>query len=192
MKTSDFCSLDSAGGVYLSLLVICRYLIMSKFRTSSVLFLLGLMTFPAGSQAANASATLVASRGEVKASSAGVDRVLTQGSAVFVEDQVITGDKSFAILQFIDGAKVTVRPKSKIIIEQYVFNGGDEDAATLNLVEGGLRIITGAMTKTHPESYKVKTPVALMGVRGTEFAIMLCGDHICDEKEIPDEEAITD
>ena len=87
-------------------------------------------------------------------------------------------------------AKVTVRPNSIIVIDQYVFNGGDEDAATLNLLEGGLRIITGAMAKSKPESYKVKTPVALMGVRGTEFAIMLCGDQICDEEEEAKEDSI--
>jgi len=136
-----------------------------------------------GLQAADSSATLVASRGEVKAVTSGVERSMTQGDSVYVEDQVTTGDRSFAILQFIDGAKVTVRPNSKIMIEQYVFNGGDEDAATLNLMVGGLRIITGAMAKTKPESYKLKTPVALMGVRGTEFAVMLCGDQICDEEE---------
>ena len=156
---------------------------MTSDRRLLVFFLCGLITFTTGLQAADGTATLVASRGEVTASTSGTQRSLTQGDPVFVEDQVATGDKSFAILQFIDGAKVTVRPNSKIVIDQYIFNGGDEDAATLNLLEGGLRIITGAMAKSKPESYKVKTPVALMGVRGTEFAIMLCGDQICDEEE---------
>lgn len=156
---------------------------LKKLTVLMPILTMGLVMFATGLQAADGTATLVASRGEVKASTAGAERALTQGDAVFVEDHVMTGDKSFAILQFIDGAKVTVRPNSKIIIEEYVFNGGDQDAATLSLVEGGLRIITGAMAKTQPESYKVKTPTALMGVRGTEFAIMLCGDQICDEEE---------
>ena len=159
---------------------------MSAYRKFSILFLTGLLIFTSGLQAADGTATLVASHGEVMAISANVERSLTQGDPVYVEDQVITGDKSFAMLQFIDGAIVTVRPHSKIIIEQYVFNGGDEDAALLNLMEGGLRIITGAITKSRPESYKVKTPVALMGVRGTEFAIMLCDGQICDQEERED------
>ena len=163
---------------------------MSIYRKSLALILLGMVTCIPGLQAADSTAMLVASRGEVTASTADIERVLTQGDPVFVEDQVTTGDKSFAILQFIDGAKVTVRPNSKLIIDQYVFNGGDQDAATLNLLEGGLRIITGAMAKTQPESYKVKTPVALMGVRGTEFAIMLCGDQICEEEEETSEEEV--
>ncbi len=163
---------------------------MSTHRKSMALILLGMIICVSGLQAADSAAMLVASRGEVTASSADIERVLTQGDPVFVEDLVTTGDKSFAILQFIDGAKVTVRPNSKLIIDQYVFTGGDQDAATLNLLEGGLRIITGAMAKTQPESYKVKTPVALMGVRGTEFAIMLCSDQICEEEEDTSEEGV--
>ncbi len=158
---------------------------MIRYRIFTTLFLTGLMVFATGLQAADGTATLVASRGEVHAISSDTERVLAQGDSVFVADQVTTGDKSFAILQFIDGAKVTIRPNSQMLIEQYVFNGGDEDAATLNLMKGGLRIITGAMAKVQPESYKVKTPVALMGVRGTEFAIMLCDDQICEEDDAP-------
>jgi hypothetical protein len=40
------------------------------------------------------------------------------------------------------------------------------------------------MAKTHPENYKVRTPVALMGVRGTEFSIQLCGDQLCAEDQM--------
>ena len=132
----------------------------------------------------DSSATVVVSRGMVNAASSGDERVLGQGDSVFVSDTVTTGDKSFAVLQFIDGAKVTVRPNSTMLIEEYAYTGSDQDQARLNLLEGGLRVITGAMAKSHPDHYKVKTPVALMGVRGTEFAIMLCGDKICDEAEI--------
>ncbi len=131
--------------------------------------------------AADNSGIVVASRGTVTAEAGGESRALKQGDQIFVEDRISTGDKSFAVLQFVDGAKVTVRPNSSVIVEQYAYNGEGDDEGTLNLVEGGLRIITGAMAKSNPESYKVRTPVALMGVRGTEFAVMLCGDKICEE-----------
>ena len=89
------------------------------------------------------------------------------------------------MLQFVDGAKVTVRPNSAILIEDYVYNGNAQDTATLSLISGGLRVITGAISKSNPENYKVRTPVALMGVRGTEFAVMLCGDDVCGDSETP-------
>ena len=126
---------------------------------------------------------VVASRGEVIAMSNGGSRELKQGDFVYVNDEILTSNRSFAVLQFTDGAKVTVRPDSTLIIEQYLYAGNATDEATLNLVSGGLRVITGAMAKTNPENYKVRTPVALMGVRGTEFSIYLCGDTVCNEND---------
>ena len=136
--------------------------------------------------AQDSSGMVVASRGEVIALSNGGSRELKQGDFIYVNDEIMTSNRSFAVLQFEDGAKVTVRPDSTMIIESYLYNGDDGDEATLSLVEGGLRVITGAMAKSNPENYKVRTPVALMGVRGTEFSIMLCGDEVCAEDQLAD------
>jgi hypothetical protein len=154
---------------------------MRSLHIQRILIAGALLAVAVSANAADPTATIVAARGNVSAVSGDVERTLGNGDTVFVSDQVVTAEKSFAVLQFVDGAKVTVRPNSAMVIEEYVFNGGDQDAATLSLVEGGLRVITGAMAKTHPENYKVKTPVALMGVRGTEFAVMLCGDEVCEQ-----------
>ena len=134
--------------------------------------------------AQDSSGMVVASRGVVVAISDGESRELKQGDFIYVSDEIVTSNRSFAVVQFEDGAKVTVRPNTTLIIESYLYNGDGDDEATLNLVEGGLRVITGALAKTNPDKYKVRTPVALMGVRGTEFSVMLCGDQICGEDEM--------
>ena len=152
--------------------------------TSRILASLILVTVLAGpvvAQDQDSSGMVVASRGEVIALSNGGSRELKQGDFIYVNDEIMTTNRSFVVLQFEDGAKVTVRPDSTLIIEQYLYNGDAGDAAELNLVSGGLRVITGAMAKNNPENYKVRTPVALMGVRGTEFSVILCGEGVCDE-----------
>ena len=136
---------------------------------------------PVLAQDQDSSGMVVASRGEVIALSNGGSRELKQGDFIYVNDEIMTTNRSFVVLQFEDGAKVTVRPDSTLIIEQYLYNGDVGDEAELNLVSGGLRVITGAMAKNNPENYKVRTPVALMGVRGTEFSVILCGEGVCDE-----------
>ena len=155
-----------------------------KGRILGILVLIGALATSPLAIAQDSSGMVVASRGEVIAMSNGGSRELKQGDFVYVNDEIMTSNRSFAVLQFTDGAKVTVRPDSTMIIEQYLYAGNDSDEATLNLVEGGLRVITGAMAKTNPENYKVRTPVALMGVRGTEFSIMLCGDEVCAEDQL--------
>ena len=155
-----------------------------KGRILGILVLIGALATSPLAIAQDSSGMVVASRGEVIAMSNGGSRELKQGDFVYVHDEIMTSNRSFAVLQFTDGAKVTVRPDSTMIIEQYLYAGNDSDEATLNLVEGGLRVITGAMAKSNPENYKVRTPVALMGVRGTEFSIMLCGDEVCAEDQM--------
>ena len=148
------------------------------------LLLLALLSGPVVAQDQDSTGMVVASRGEVIALATGGSRLLKQGDFIYVSDEIITSNRSFAVLQFEDGAKVTVRPDSTLIIESYIYNGDGGDEATLSLVEGGLRVITGAMAKTNPETYKVRTPVALMGVRGTEFSVQRCGDELCAEDEL--------
>lgn len=113
-------------------------------------------------------AQVVALRGTVTSNTI----VLQQGSPINVGDRLIAEDKSFAVLQFVDGAKLTLRPDSELYIEEYSYMQG-ADEGRFDLVSGGLRIITGAIAKSDPEQYTLKTPVALMGVRGTEFSIQL-------------------
>lgn len=94
---------------------------------------------------------------------------ILQGSMVYVGDEISTADKSFIVIQLVDGAKLTVRPDTTVTIKSY-----STDTAEINLVTGGLRMITGGIAKTNPEKYTISTPVALLGVRGTEFSIQLC------------------
>ena len=156
----------------------------TKGRILASFVLVAVLAGPVVAQDQDSSGMVVASRGEVIALSNGGSRELKQGDFIYVNDEIMTTNRSFVVLQFEDGAKVTVRPDSTLIIETYLYNGDAGDAAELNLVSGGLRVITGAMAKNNPENYKVRTPVALMGVRGTEFSVMLCGDEVCAEDEM--------
>lgn len=125
-------------------------------------------------QAADSAGTVVAFKGQVEAiDAAGTSRELRKNDAVNVGDTVRTGAGGYVVIEFVDGAKATVRPSSEIKIDQYAYGTGD-DGAVMSLVKGGLRAITGSIAQNQPESYKVKTNVATLGVRGTEFALRLC------------------
>jgi hypothetical protein len=130
-----------------------------------IILIAGLAGFATQAFASEAKGLVVASRGTVIATGAADSRELKQGDEIFVEDEIMTGPKSFAVLQFLDGAKVTVKPNSEIVIEDYVYNGNADDKATLSLVSGGLRVIR-RHGQNSPENYRVETPV-LDGVRGT-------------------------
>ena len=147
-------------------------------------FVQGLLVFASSFAVAGGNSGMVlTSRGTVTAEISGEQRPLQQGDDIFVNERILTGDKSFVVLQFVDGAKVTLLANSAMVIEKYLYYESEQDVAILSLEAGGLRINSGAMAKSNPGSYKVRTPVALMVVRGSEFAMMLCGDRICTEDE---------
>ena len=82
---------------------------------------------------------------------------LAKGDSVLDDDTVATGDASRAQLLLLDGAKLAIRPNSRLRIDEYVFQGapatetsaavvsttGDRSVSTL--IKGGFRTITCAI-----------------------------------------------
>jgi hypothetical protein len=109
---------------------------------------------------------------------------LAKGDAVLVEDFVVTGDASRAQLLMTDGARVALRPNSRLRIDEYVYTPvapgtamvttSDDNSSVISLVKGGFRTITGAIGKENPSDYQVRTAVGVLGIRGTDFAVLLC------------------
>ena len=122
---------------------------------------------------------IVAAKGTVTVNTDNESRVVKQGDNIFTHDIVEAYDKSFAVIQLSDGSKVTVRPRSSVEVEDYSYQSDNTDRVALNLLSGGLRVITGVVAKTNPENYTVQTNVALLGVRGTEFSVEICGTELC-------------
>lgn len=152
--------------------------IVSQIKSIRVVaaLILGMFFLPISTSAATTAGTIIAFKGEVTATdSQGTLRSLVNSDSISVGDVVRTGVGSYVVIEFIDGAKATIRPESEIVIDRYAF-GTEDDGALMNLVKGGLRAVTGQIAKKEPESYKIKTNIATLGVRGTEFAIRICDD----------------
>ncbi|MEE8425950.1 MAG: FecR family protein [Woeseiaceae bacterium] len=110
---------------------------------------------------------------------------LMKGDSVLANDTIITGAASRAQLLMIDGAKIAIRPDSRIVIEEYAYAAAasgtgsatvssSDDSSVIRLVKGGFRSITGAIGKENPSNYEVRTAVGVLGIRGTDFAVLFC------------------
>jgi len=92
------------------------------------------------------------------------------GQALFEGDRLITGPDAMALLVFSDDARVSLRADSELRIIRYrVAAAGQSADLRLELVKGAMRQISGASMKREPERYRLNTPVAAIGVRGTDF-----------------------
>lgn len=95
---------------------------------------------------------------------------LYRGASVLVGDQLRTGNNARLKLRMIDGTDIALGENSEFIVRAYELNTeAGIGRAALELTRGFFRAITGKITKLRENSFQVKTPLAVIGVRGTDF-----------------------
>ncbi len=100
----------------------------------------------------------------------GGSRALSVGDAVEQSQVVHTGPDSEAVVRFADNALMIVRPGTQIRITTYRYRENDPaNTSLIRLVRGGMRFITGLTGKLNHQSVRFDTPVATIGIRGTDF-----------------------
>ncbi len=114
---------------------------------------------------------------------------LRKGDLLEEGDIVITGNRARAQLLMIDGARIAVRANTRLELEIYqldgprasaIASGVAEGEVSMNLLKGGLRTITGAIGKADHDDYTLRTPVATLGIRGTEHETRHCAGDCGD------------
>ncbi len=108
-------------------------------------------------------------------------RLIGKGGVINKGEVLKTGSKSFAIIQLGDDTKMTLRPGSSFAVEKMTAKKSSKAQALLRLFRGGLRAVTGFISKFNPNGYKIRTSVATIGIRGTKFDARLCADD-CDRE----------
>jgi hypothetical protein len=127
---------------------------------------------------------VVFARGAVSAQSlAGEIRVLGKQAPIYQGDVITTGPKSFSVIKMIDDSRISVRPDTVFSFKNYSLKE-NEESAVMQLFKGGLRAISGLISKRNPEAFKLNTAVATIGIRGTDFDVRLCEvDCAIDEQK---------
>lgn len=103
----------------------------------------------------------------------GVARVLERGSPIKVGDKIETGEGGHVHIRFVDGGRLSVRPSSRLQVENY---GRSTDQPALmaikfRLDEGVVRSITGSWGEAARDRFRLNTPVAAIGIKGTDFVV---------------------
>ncbi len=126
--------------------------------------------------------------GEVVAQTrSGEQRVLLTGSRVFDGDRLITGEDSQVTLKMADGAILYLYHDTEFVIEAYEYlPESTVGKSVYKLVRGGLRSVTGVISNRKNDRYQLKTPVATIGIRGTDYLVRLCGSEDCAGDAIGD------
>ena len=97
---------------------------------------------------------------------------LAVGSPVHRQGIVETGPEGRAELVFLDASRLTLGAGAQVEIDELVYDARPDSRRreqALRVVAGTFRFVSGAIGKQVPAAVAVWTPVATIGIRGTEF-----------------------
>jgi hypothetical protein len=100
-------------------------------------------------------------------------REIRAGTVIHATDRIQTESNGHVHIRFIDQALVSVRPDSRLEIVRYEYNADQPQLSTikLQLDEGVTRSISGRGASAARERFRLNTPIAAIGVRGTDFVV---------------------
>ena len=100
------------------------------------------------------------------------------GDVLFIKDVIETGSDGGIGITFIDNTVFSAGPSSQIALDEFQFDSNDFRGAMLaDMRQGTLAVVSGDIARSTPGAMKIKTPTAILGVRGTTFAIQVYGDR---------------
>lgn len=159
-----------------------------KFWSWLMLFLASL----AMATAAMADGTLLSVTGTVHVQKVfGGIRIVGPGSVLKAGETISVESGSSAHIRFTDGSELFLKPGTRIKLDKYnyVESQPENDVISYNLVQGGLRAISGAIGKRgNKDAYQAQTASGTIGIRGTQFYVISC-ETGCPEilNELPPE-----
>lgn len=107
-------------------------------------------------------------------------RGLKNGDPVFKDDLFETGPGAKLLITLTDATKLTLGADAEVVIDAFVYNpNGGANTAALRVTAGAMRLVAGALEKAGgPQAIQVATPVATIGIRGTDFFVEQDGGHL--------------
>jgi hypothetical protein len=98
----------------------------------------------------------------------GQARIAHIGDAVEEGDTISTGADGELQMLTEDQGFIAVRPNTRLKVEAYRANGDAEDTSVLSLLSGTFRSITGWIGTFNRSNYQIRTPTAVIAIRGTD------------------------
>lgn len=90
------------------------------------------------------------------------------GSKIFEGQTINTGQDGEVHVVTEDGGIIAVRPNTVFRVDEYKAEGNSTDKIFMSLLKGTVRSITGWVGKYDHSAYRITTPTATIGVRGTD------------------------
>jgi len=100
------------------------------------------------------------------------------GVTLFVSDVIETGPDGAIGITFVDNTVFSTGPNSQLALDAFEFDSNNFRGSMLaDMRQGTLAVVSGDIPRSSPGALKIKTPTAVLGVRGTTFAVLVYGER---------------
>jgi hypothetical protein len=99
------------------------------------------------------------------------------GDPVYTKDIVETGEHGSVGITFVDNSVFSTGPNSQIGLDEFRFDPATGGEMHASMPRGTLSVVSGEITRKSPGALKITTPTAVLGVRGTTFAVQVVGER---------------
>ena len=111
-------------------------------------------------------------KGAVTIERGGQAQPATVGARLQTSDVVKTGVDGSVGINMSDNSLLSLGPNSTLSLDRYEFDSTtNQGAFDASLRKGSLAVVSGRIAKQSPDAMTVRTPYAVLGVRGTEFVV---------------------
>jgi len=97
---------------------------------------------------------------------------VSRGMAVHLGDQIKTGAASMLRIELKDGSILSMAEKANLNLDQFEFDPkGEKRSASFKMDIGKVRVFAKDLMKFKKQDFEIRTPTAVVGVRGTLFLV---------------------
>lgn len=117
------------------------------------------------------------STGDVRIEHQGQSNEAVVGKTVYQNDRIITGANSSVGISFVDNSMLSAGSNSVLSLDTFNFDTTTHEGSfDVAIQKGSLSVIAGKLTQNNPNALKIKTPSAVLAVRGTALAVKVNAD----------------
>ncbi|WP_319468025.1 Ig-like domain-containing protein [uncultured Pseudodesulfovibrio sp.] len=99
-------------------------------------------------------------------------RALEQGAPVYEGEEIVTEKDSNVEIKLADDTILGQGEDSSIRLDEYIYSG-DDSSLDFHMIKGVMRVVSGEIVKLNPEGFNLTTPLATIGIRGTEVMVQV-------------------
>lgn len=108
-------------------------------------------------------------------------KAVSVGQKIYAGQTIATDDEGEVHLETVDGGIIAIRPDTEFRVDEYKAEGGSDDKVFMSLLKGAMRSVTGWIGKYNASGYRITTPSATIGIRGTDHETTVIEETDGDE-----------